>query len=232
MTYLQNQTEQLEMASAPSDAWMRLGRFLNIGSEDGTYYVPARPLEVESAPSTIACLKSDGLRVVRATVEISLSGRAPKSDAALFVLALAASPSFANAETVAAALNALPQVARTGQQLCTFAAFTENLRGWGRGLRSAIAEWYLNQPLPSWLTGCCNRWITAPGRTAICCVSRIPRQRRRSTMLFFNGPWMASLGIWQRLKFSRAICARCGPTNLPSDRRARASLCNSSRKIG
>ncbi len=47
---------------------------------------------------------------------------------------------------MAAALNALPQVARTGAHLCTFAAFAENLRGWGRGLRSAVAEWYLNQP--------------------------------------------------------------------------------------
>jgi 60 kDa SS-A/Ro ribonucleoprotein len=146
MTYLQNQTEQLEMASAPVDRWMRLGRFLALGSEDGTYYVPARPLKVEDVPATIECLKSDGLRVVRAVVAVSLAGRAPASDPALFVLALAASPNFANAETMAAALQALPQVARTGAQLCTFAAFAENLRGWGRGLRSAIAEWYLNQP--------------------------------------------------------------------------------------
>ena len=146
MTYLQNQTEQLEMASVPVDRWMRLGRLLALGSEDGTYYVPARPLKVEDVPATIECLKSDGLRVVRAVMATSLSGRAPKSDPALFVLALAASPNFANAETMAAALDALPQVARTGAQLCTFAAFAENLRGWGRGLRSAIAEWYLNQP--------------------------------------------------------------------------------------
>ncbi|HLK18756.1 MAG TPA: TROVE domain-containing protein, partial [Bryobacteraceae bacterium] len=79
-------------------------------------------------------------------VEISLSGRAASTDAALFVLALAASPGFADAETIGAALNALPQVARTSAQLCTFAAFAENFRGWGRGLRSAIAAWYLNQP--------------------------------------------------------------------------------------
>jgi len=39
MPYLQNQTEQLEMASAPLDRWMRLGRFLALRSEDGTYYV-------------------------------------------------------------------------------------------------------------------------------------------------------------------------------------------------
>jgi 60 kDa SS-A/Ro ribonucleoprotein len=146
MMYLQNQMEPLEMASAPVDRWMRLGRFLALGSEDGIYYVPARPVRVEDVPATIECLKSDGLRVLRAVVEISLSGRVPTNHPALFVLALAASPNFANAETMAAALNALPQVARTSAQLCTFAAFAENLRGWGRGLRSAVAEWYLNQP--------------------------------------------------------------------------------------
>jgi 60 kDa SS-A/Ro ribonucleoprotein len=146
MPYLQNQTEQLEMASAPLDRWMRLGRFLALRSEDGTYYVQARPLKVEDVPATIECLKSDGLRVVRFVVQSSPDGAAPKNYPALFVLALAASPNFADAETMAAALHALPQVARTGAQLCTFAAFAENLRGWGRGLRSAIAEWYLNQP--------------------------------------------------------------------------------------
>jgi 60 kDa SS-A/Ro ribonucleoprotein len=146
MTYLQNQTEPLEMASTSLDRWMRLGRFLALGSEDGTYYVPARRLKVEDVPATIECLKSDGVRVVRSVAEISLSGRVPTNDPALFALALAASPNFANAETMAAALNALPQVARTGVHLCTFAAFAENLRGWGRGLRSAVAEWYLNQP--------------------------------------------------------------------------------------
>ncbi len=69
-----------------------------------------------------------------------------KNDPALFVLALAASPKFADASTNAAALEALPRVARTGTHLCTFAALVENLRGWGRGLRTAVADWYLSKP--------------------------------------------------------------------------------------
>jgi 60 kDa SS-A/Ro ribonucleoprotein len=79
-------------------------------------------------------------------VEISASGRAPKNDPALFVLALASSPKFADTETISAALAALPEVARTGTHLCNFAAFIEKLRGWGRGLRSAVAGWYLSKP--------------------------------------------------------------------------------------
>ena len=79
-------------------------------------------------------------------VETSTSGRAPKNDPALFTLALAASPQFADPETNAAALQALPEVARTGTELCTFAGFASQLRGWGRGMRSAVAGWYLNKP--------------------------------------------------------------------------------------
>jgi len=146
MTHLQNQREQPEFACAPVDIWTRLERFLALGSEDGTYYVQARPPKVEDVPSTIQCLKTDGLRVMQTVMEISGSGRVSRIDPVLFTLALAASPNFAKAETIAAALNALPQVTRTGAHLCTFAAFAGNLRGWGRGLRSAVADWYLNQP--------------------------------------------------------------------------------------
>ncbi len=129
-----------------SDRWTRLGRFLTLGSEAGTYYVPRRPLAVGNTPSSLECLKTDGLRVVRTVVEISTAGRAPRNNPVLFVLALAASPNFADALTIRAALDALPEVARTGADLCGFASFVENLRGWGRGLRSAVAEWYLRKP--------------------------------------------------------------------------------------
>jgi 60 kDa SS-A/Ro ribonucleoprotein len=148
MLDLQNQTQPLaHRPMHPVDNWMRLARFLMLGSEDGTYYVQPRTLTVENATAVLECLKSDGLRVVRTMDEISIAGRAPKNAPALFVLALAASPNFADAETVAAALHALPKVARAGTDLCIFAGFVENLRGWGRGLRSAIAEWYLNKPV-------------------------------------------------------------------------------------
>jgi hypothetical protein len=129
-----------------SNHWTRLERFLILGCEAGTYYVPERPLAVENAPSSLQCLKTDGLRVVRTLVEISSTGRTPRNKPALLVLALAASPNFADAETIQVALDALPEVARTGADLCSFAAFVENLRGWGRGLRSAVADWYLRKP--------------------------------------------------------------------------------------
>ncbi len=130
----------------PVNNWMRLERFLILGSEGGTYYVCERALILENAAAVRECLHSDGVRVVRIVEEISVSGRAPKNGPALFVLAVAASPKFADVRTNAAALEALPRVARTGSHLCEFAALVENLRGWGRGLRSAVAYWYLSKP--------------------------------------------------------------------------------------
>ena len=120
--------------------WALLDRFLILGSEENTYRVGRWELDVEAAPAIRACLKTDGPRVVRTVLDGSAR------DPALFVLALAASPKFADARTNAAALDALPRVARTGAQLRKFAAFCSNLRGWGRSLRSAIAQWYVSKP--------------------------------------------------------------------------------------
>jgi 60 kDa SS-A/Ro ribonucleoprotein len=47
-----------------------------------------------------------------------------------------------NAPTRKAALAALPQVARIGTHLFTFANYVQAFRGWGRGLRDAVANWY------------------------------------------------------------------------------------------
>ena len=128
------------------DNWTRLERFLILGSEGGTYYIVERALTIENAIAVREALRADGLRVVRTVVDVSVNSRAPKNDPALFVLAMAASPKFAGAETNAAALAALPLVARTGTHLCNFAAYVEEMRGWGRGLRTAIADWFLSKP--------------------------------------------------------------------------------------
>jgi 60 kDa SS-A/Ro ribonucleoprotein len=153
MRYLQQSfdiNETPQTASQPhrqADSWARLGRFLITGSEVGTYRVAEREPSLAHVAAVRDCLQADGLRVVRTVVEVSMSGRAPKNDPALFALAMAASPSFADPKTNAVALQVLPEVARTGMHLCTFAAFAGNFRGWGRGLRSAIAEWYLSKPV-------------------------------------------------------------------------------------
>ena len=122
------------------DDWKRLDRFLIFGSERGTYYIRERTLTRENAQAVMACLAEDGPRVVRRVVEISESGRAPTNDPALFVLALASAAE--DPATRAAALSALPLVARTGTHLFHWLAYVKAFRGWGRGVRSAVGRWY------------------------------------------------------------------------------------------
>jgi 60 kDa SS-A/Ro ribonucleoprotein len=116
-----------------------------LGSDGGSYYAGERALTRENAAAVARCLAEDGVRTVAEIVAISAAGRAPKNEPALFALALAATaPDLA---TRRAALQALPQVARTGTHLLHFAAYVEGLRGWGRGLRRAVSGWFLDQPI-------------------------------------------------------------------------------------
>jgi 60 kDa SS-A/Ro ribonucleoprotein len=121
--------------------WDRLDRFLVLGSEGGTYYVAERELTVENATAAAECIAEDGARVVARVVETSRGGRAPKNDPALFVLAMAAG--MGDEPARAAALAALPQVARTGTHLFHWLRYVRAFRGWGRGVRRAVGAWYL-----------------------------------------------------------------------------------------
>lgn len=125
------------------DKWARLHRFLILGSEGGSYYASEKTLTIENAKSALDAIAEDGLRVVNTVVEISEQGRAHKNDPALFVLALAAGKG--DDQTRAAALAALPKVARIGTHLFTFLNYVQGFRGWGRSLRNAVANWYLTK---------------------------------------------------------------------------------------
>jgi 60 kDa SS-A/Ro ribonucleoprotein len=113
--------------SYPVDDWARLRRFLVLGSEGGSYYASERALSREGAHAVARCIAEDGLRAVAEIVGVSVAGRAPKNDPALFALALAATA--ADGETRRAALAALPQVARIGTHLLHFAAYAQAMRG-------------------------------------------------------------------------------------------------------
>ncbi len=127
------------------DDWARLDRFLILGSEGGSYYAGERVLTRENAGAVLRAIQEDGVRTIARIVEISISGRAPKNDPALFALALAASAE--DLATRRAALAALSKVARTGTHLFQFAEFVQGTRGWGRALRRAVGAWYVTQPV-------------------------------------------------------------------------------------
>lgn len=135
-------------AAPPVSLWTQLDQFLILGTAGGTFHAADPRPRIADAQPVQAALALDGARVVNQAVEASAPGRAARRDPALFVLAMAASPLFADTRTNQLALSALPLVARTGRQLCRFAEFVGEMRGWGRGLRSAIAHWYLAKPVP------------------------------------------------------------------------------------
>jgi 60 kDa SS-A/Ro ribonucleoprotein len=132
---------------APRSKWNDLQRYLILGASDGVYYAGDPRLSVERAGVVLECLAEDGLRVVNAVLEAAGSGRAPRLDPVLFALAVAASPKYADTAVNAAALKALPSVAHTAIHLKKFATYVTAHRGWGRSLRSAFADWYLQMPV-------------------------------------------------------------------------------------
>lgn len=121
--------------------WATLDRFLILGSEGGTYYVKEQDLTKQNHDSIVICIKEDGPRVVARTMEISTAGRAPKNTPAEFVLALCLT--HGDEGTKKAAYEAIPGVCRIGTHLFHLVNFTDQMRGWSRGLRNAVGNWYL-----------------------------------------------------------------------------------------
>jgi 60 kDa SS-A/Ro ribonucleoprotein len=129
------------------DCWARLDRFLILGAEGGSYYAGERTLTRENAQAVIECAKENAYLTVERIAEISEAGRAPKNDPAIFALALIAGQ-LAGLPAASKALEALPRVCRTGTHLFQFISFVKEMRGWGRALRKAVANWY-NGKTPS-----------------------------------------------------------------------------------
>ena len=126
------------------DPWSQLKRFLVLGSCSNTYYESARNLTMSNASTIISLIKADGLRVLAETATISQAGTAVKNDPAIFVWALAIK--FGDEPTRQYAYKNLGQVCRIGTHLFTFAEFLKQLdKGWSRGLKTAVGNWYLNQ---------------------------------------------------------------------------------------
>jgi len=120
--------------------WQQLRRMCVLGVEGGTYYATERELLADNAKNTIACIVEDGTRVVQTVTDISVRGLAYRNDAAVFILALAIS--MGNTATRQAAAAAVLLVCRTGTDILHFAAYCDNLRGWGSALHKAIGGWF------------------------------------------------------------------------------------------
>lgn len=126
------------------DNFTKLNRFLVLGTEGGSYYASEKDLTKSNVDGLKAALAEDPVRFVNEVVAISDAGRAPKNDPALFALALAAADK--RPDVSAHALANLSKVARIPTHLFHFVEYVQAMRGWGRGLRAGIANWYLDKP--------------------------------------------------------------------------------------
>jgi 60 kDa SS-A/Ro ribonucleoprotein len=122
------------------DDWVRLDRFLILGSEGGSYYASEKKLTIENARCVLRCLDLDPERVVNQIVAISDAGRAPRNDPAIFALAIACGHTNPSARRLAEA--ALPKVCRIGTHLFQFIEAVKGFRGFGQGLKRAVGTWY------------------------------------------------------------------------------------------
>jgi len=118
----------------------RLRRFLVLGTNGGTYYASAKDITFDNFDVLKRMAVADPRRLVDVIVDVSTRGAAPKQNPALFALAYAS----ANGDR-GYALSKLHLVARTGTHLFLFAKYVEQFRGWGRGLRVAVSNWYLDK---------------------------------------------------------------------------------------
>lgn len=127
------------------DDWGRLDRFLILGHEGGSYYATQRELSFETVDCIDRCLQADPARTVQTIVDVSLSGRAPKNDPAIFALAYVASKTGTEAATLA--MSHLKDVCRIGTHLFDFLTNCKTLgRGWGKGFMRHVGAWYQRNP--------------------------------------------------------------------------------------
>jgi 60 kDa SS-A/Ro ribonucleoprotein len=130
--------------SYQADNWTQLRRFLILGTWGGSYYASQRELTRENLDIARACLNEDPARYLDIVEEVHEGGMAPKMDPTLYLLALASAEG--NDYARFRVHMYLPTGLRTASQLFMFAMYVKTLRGWGRGLRRAVASWYEIHP--------------------------------------------------------------------------------------
>ena len=107
----------------------RVKRFLTLGTDGGTYYQKEREHTLENARVVIDFATNHGSDLVLIVRDISLAGRAPRQNPALFALAAVFAFGDEPAKNVAKAY--FNEIVRTGTHLFIFVKYTEQLRGWG-----------------------------------------------------------------------------------------------------
>lgn len=128
------------------DPWKQLDRFLILGSDSNTYYQTARELTRQNAVVVEACYTLDYAKTIAIITGISVEGRAPKNDPAIFALALGALNE--DVKVRQAVFSEMYKVCRTATHIFQFIDTVRALgKGWGRGLKNAVAKFYTDTPV-------------------------------------------------------------------------------------
>lgn len=121
-------------------------RFLILGTFGGSYYATEKELTQVNLEILQKYIKAgNGIKLVDMAVEISESGRAFKNDPAIVALAYVCA--LGKEIERQYAFKALPKICRIPTHLFQFVEIATKLRGWGKGLRKAVANWYTSQDL-------------------------------------------------------------------------------------
>ena len=129
-----------EKGMATDTDWKRLDRFLCLGAESGPYQVKGFEANVDRNSATVRCIRADAVRVVGRVLTLRQQGCLAANGAGIFVMALVTALGDDAGRSEACA--GVPQICRTASDLFLFAERVTTLRGWGRGLRRAVGNWY------------------------------------------------------------------------------------------
>lgn len=124
------------------DKWNQLERFLILGNENGSYYAGEREMTINNVKCLEECLSEDFRKTIDLIEKISVDGRAPKNDPAIFALAYCAGKKY---EIGSYACSKISSVCRIGTHLFQFVEAVRQFRGMGYSLRKALQKWYLDK---------------------------------------------------------------------------------------
>ena len=122
--------------------WDQLKRFLILGTTAPTYHAGTRNVG-RNVALVEKMVRKDGLKVVELVLQMDRDNRLIRKNQALFVLAYALKKG--NRETRKFVSTNVTKIVRTGRDLATFVAEVNDLGGWGRLTRNAVASWYAQE---------------------------------------------------------------------------------------
>ena len=120
------------------DDTARLERFMVLGTDGGTYYVSEKTLTDDAMKFLTKMVKKDAQLVADVAVNVSVTGRAYRNSPAIFAAAVL----MVDGDDKALARYAFNKIVRTSTHLFEYAQYIDNLGGWGRAKRKAVASWY------------------------------------------------------------------------------------------